>query len=261
MNIAILGSGPSGLFAAHAAIGLGCNVRIFSKQQRSRIQGTQFLRREIPGLTGDPFLLEYKLVGDPALYSEKVGGDTKDLVDASGDLLFTTVKAWDIHAAYSAAWSEYGRIVEPREIENDVPEDILRWADLVISSIPAWELCQTDEHLFYHKTIWTLPFVKAFGPFADPKADDLVVCSGYKMDWWFRQSKIHGVESTEFHDEDHLPNGTTEVMIPNNTNCDCHPEIMRVGRAGTYDMKVFADQAFWDVQEFLLSPDPKGSFR
>lgn len=51
MNIAILGCGPSGLVAAHAAMQININKRVsvFSRNLRSPIYGAQYLHQPIPG--------------------------------------------------------------------------------------------------------------------------------------------------------------------------------------------------------------------
>ena len=249
MKVAILGSGPAGLFAAHAAVMAGSEVRIFSAGLRSSISGAQFMRRPVPGLSGESFDIHYRLDGDWSIYSEKVEGDTADLRDSIET--FTDIPAYDLREAYDNAWDLYGRMVRYGDIEGDLPRGIHNWADVVVSSVPARALCHNPAHDFASRRIWIADFVKKLGAFEND-VDNLVVCSGYEDDWWYRQSRIGGYESTEFPDSHHPTKSTRAVLMPVSTNCICNSDIVRVGSKGEWKSGVFADSAFYKTEELLL---------
>ena len=78
MRTLILGSGPAGLFAAHAASMSGSEIMIMSKPRKSFMRGAQYLHRPIPGLSSEQnsFIISYEMVGDIEGYKRKVYGNT-----------------------------------------------------------------------------------------------------------------------------------------------------------------------------------------
>lgn len=257
MRVAILGCGPAGLFAAHAAVGQGADVRILSKARKSFMRGAQYLHRPIPGLSRQPFQIDYRLDGPVEGYREKVYGDMSD-VQVSPETLTGVANAWDIREAYDAAWSEYSdRIIQWDAATAELGILPLSY-DLVINTIPLNMLChRPDEHEFRSQKIWSTDYVKHIGVFEEtpeaPIADNVVVCSGYEDDWWYRQSRIHGWENTEF-PHNHKPAGKSwEVLKPIDTNCDCWHRFHHMGRYGRWTKGILSDSAFYDTEALIVA--------
>ena len=253
MNVAILGCGPAGLFAAHAATLAGHKVTILSKPRRSFMRGAQYLHRPIPGLSAESFKVDYRLKGSVEGYRDKVYGDLSDIL-VSPLTLTGVADAWDIREAYEAAWKLYGANVEYWDANTEDMQEIVSEFDEVINTIPAKILCASPSvHEFVSQKIWSTNFVKPVGVFAaEIMPDNLVVCSGDAEDWWYRQSRIHGWENTEFpHDRKPNAKEVWEVEKPISTTCNCWPTVLSMGRYGAWKKGVLSDSAFYDTAEIL----------
>lgn len=253
-KIAILGCGPAGMFAAHAAAQLGVDFTIYSKNRKSYMRGAQYLHEPIPGLSSDPFMVEYTLKGDVDGYREKVYGDMGDIL-VSPESLVGISPAWDIREAYDAAWDLYGdRVVDwDATKERGLIQHFVGSHDLVFSSVPANAICEFPKfHQFKSQIVWATEAVKSFGEFEldsdGDMVDDLVVCSGDPQDWWYRQSRIRGWENTEFphNHKPHFGDGSKvhRVVKPLSTTCNCFPEIHRIGRYGVWKKGVLSHEAY-----------------
>jgi hypothetical protein len=259
LRVAILGCGPAGLFAAHAAYGLNAQVDILSKPRKSFMRGAQYLHQPIPGLSKEPFQIDYRLEGTTEGYRAKVYGEDSQ-VDVSPESLVGTHDAWDIREAYDAAWDLYRDDITPWEINEGQIGFPSSDYDLVLSTVPAKLLCQTQHYYdgstakcqFRSEKIWSTNYVKRFGVFADLDADNVVVCSGDPDDWWYRASRIHGWENTEFASDHRPPGNVWEVEKPIDNNCYCHPGIIRLGRYGTWTKGVLSHESFYKAEEAII---------
>lgn len=264
IKVAVLGCGPAGLFAAHAATMGEAEVTIFSKARKSYMRGAQYLHRPIPGLSGDPFAVEYALKGTVDGYRTKVYGDVGDVL-VSPETLVGTAQAWDIREAYDAAWNLYGNKVVDVDFSTMGDREmflqvLIQSNDLVISTIPAPALClRPSEHRFYSQKVWVTENLKSLGEFEyDAEGvliDNLVVCSGDPDDWWYRQSRIHGWENTEFpHDKKpNFPGKVHELEKPLRHTCNCHPRIVPAGRFGVWRKGVLSHEAFFQTAEEIVA--------
>ena len=257
MKIAVLGCGPAGLFAVHAASTAGHDVVCFSRPRKSFMRGAQYLHRPIPGLSVDPFKIEYSLEGTIEGYRTKVYGDMSD-INVSPETLVGVSDAWDIREAYDAAWERYGSGVYNFQIADTSDRaisDIVTSSDLVISTVPARILCQNPTHEFIVQKVWSTDFVRSRGDFQNDQGEDLdnlVVCSGDPSDWWYRASRIQGWENTEYpHDRKPNTDRVWEIEKPILTDCSCHPDIRRMGRYGAWKKGVLSDAAYYDTLELL----------
>lgn len=258
-KVAILGCGPAGMFAAHAAVGQGCDVEIFSKPRKSFMRGAQYLHRPIPGLSTDHFTIDYQLTGTIEGYREKVYGDDPD-IPVSPQSLVGKHNAWDIREAYDNAWSEYGHTVRDLDVSSakgfEFVEKILEDHDVVLSTIPAKQMCYGG-HVFRSEKIWSTDWVKHVGVFEDkigePMIDNVVICSGDPGDWWYRQSRIQGYENTEFPLSKKPPyEKIWEVEKPVSTDCDCwNGEIQRLGRYGSWRKGILSHEAYYATEALL----------
>lgn len=266
LRVAVLGCGPAGMFAAHAAAEAEAQFTIFSKARKSYMRGAQYLHRPIPGLSGDPFEVEYQLKGSVDGYREKVYGDMGDIL-VSPESLVGISPAWDIREAYDAAWDLYGSKVVDVDFatmgdRGSFFTELSRTHDLVVSTIPAPLLCvRNTEHEFRSQHVWVTENIKSLGEFEysqhdDTLIDNLVVCSGNPDDWWYRQSRIHGWENTEY-SLDHKPRETPafkvhDVTKPIDHTCTCHPEFARAGRYGVWKKGVLSHEAFYGTALALV---------
>lgn len=241
MTVAILGSGPAGLFAAHALAEAGKKFTIFSKgAAKSEPVGPLFVNAEIPGLTGEPFAVRAELRGTANGYRAKTG------------LALPTLRrfeAYDLREAYDAAWRRYRDRVEPCDLaEHPWFLDIIAdQYDEVISTVPAPLICRNIEHTFTSRTTWITDSNKT-GQVEFQKADDNVILySGETDDWWFAQSRIRGRQSTEF-PENRKPlrylGKIWEVTTPIDTDCTCYDEFTFEGRMGSWSGEVDAIEAY-----------------
>lgn len=240
---------------------------IYSKARKSYMRGAQYLHRPIPGLSGEPFEVTYSLRGEVEGYRQKVYGDMGDVL-VSPETLVGVSPAWDIREAYDAAWDLYGGRVLDADLglmgaPGEFLAGLVRDYDLVISTIPAPALCQLpDEHKFYSQKVWVTEGLKRPSEIgfnrrrSDDLKDNLVVCSGDPEDWWYRQSRIHGWENTEF-PYDKKPSGGVEkvheVVKPLRHTCTCHPEIVRMGRYGQWRKGVLSHEAFDDTVREIVA--------
>jgi hypothetical protein len=251
-RVAVLGCGPSGLFATHALVGLGYEVQVFSKKRKSEMFGAQYLHAPIPGLTDGmvPIQLEYKLIGTVDGYREKVYGPGST-VEVSPESLTETHPAWDIREAYGRAWNLYNdRIVH-------VPDIRPAWfagpqaapADLIVSSLPAKVICGDPDHKFNSQMIWAVgdaPERGVFEPLRLAKGGQ-VLLNGERDTGWYRTSSVFFHGTTEWPAGRKPPiEGVAAVEKPLSTDCDCHPEVLRVGRYGRWEKGVLSHEAYAD---------------
>lgn len=256
LRVVVLGCGPSGLTAAHAAAAFpheDVDVRILSKPRKSFMKGAQYLHAPIP-LMGDqtPFDIDYRLVGGTTQdYARKVYGGRVEAEDTSAAVLEGIHPGWDIRSAYDDLWETYGGYVIPWEATREgIIEIVGTWgADLIISSIPATLICDNpQQHSFATEFIWSTD--SAY----HGAADNTVICDASHDHAWYRSSLIHGWGNTEWPhrrrppiSQDHL----WEVPKPIGSNCDCLASIMRVGRYGTWKKGTLVHEIFPAVQAEL----------
>lgn len=265
MRVAVLGCGPAGMFAAHAAVEEGHEVDILSKPRKSYMRGAQYLHQPIPGLNGDPFQIDYRLVGSVDGYREKVYGADSE-VQVSPETLVGIHTAWDIREAYDNAWDRYSSLISPWDAREDwIPETF----DLVFSTIPATLLCRdispeqevTGESWLRSRCSFESETILSTSTFPArlDGLDNVVVCSGGD-DFWYRAAKIHGWETTEYPIDivQRFPLSVLfgdrkvhEVVKPISTTCECHPEVVRSGRYGKWTKGVLAHESYDDMKEAL----------
>lgn len=267
--IAILGCGPAGLIAAHAATVTGHDVMIYSKKRKSEMFGAQYLHAPIPGMTDlPPVEVDYQWNGTYEQYRRKVYG-TMDVermtgVKVSPETFGGQHLAWDIRRTYDNLWAEYSDKVQ------DIEEISGRWvnecveSDLfgkVISTIPAPAICwpQDKVHFFNSQDIWALgdaPERGVFIPEGYRAPANTIVCNGEPIPTWYRSARVFGYSTVEWPGRTRppLPN-VAGVKKPLNTNCDCHPEVVRLGRFGQWQKGVLVNHV-WDAALELLSKEP-----
>lgn len=252
---AILGCGPSGMFAAHAFVQAGWEVTIYSKPRKSHMFGAQYLHSPIPGLPERRITIEYQLRGSAAVYAEKVYGHKKPVAvsEVSATTLVGQHPAWDIRAAYDEAYSLYEGLIIPVEIntswidgEFGNPAAKGHWS-AIVSTIPAPSLCaRFEEHMFHSTRVWAAgdaPELGRLSPVTVPA--NTVVCNGEPDIAWYRCANVFGHNTCEWpHDRKPPVSGLAEVMKPIRTDCSCYPTITRLGRYGQWQKGVLTDEVY-----------------
>lgn len=245
-SIAVLGAGPAGLLAAHAATLNGHEVTIYSKKRKSYMRGAQYLHLPIPEAPAQSFEISYQLDGPADGYRDKVYGASSG-VSVSPEYLVGTSTAWDMRAVYDHLWARYERQIQDFNIGPLGLEDLLQdyHPKAVISTIPRKAICANGDHVFSGTTVYVTE--------ESYTTNNTVVCSGHIKDKWYRTSTIQGWQNTEFARYDDAlrsliwGNKVHQVVKPVSTDCDCFPEINFAGRYGTWTKGVLAHSAFYDT--------------
>ena len=252
MRILVLGCGPSGLVAAHAAVQLGHEVTILSKSPSpSKLYGTQYLHAPIPGYEDVPSVtVSYNLNGTPEQYRRKVYGDAWQGKVSPEDFVGEH-RAWDIRETYELMWELYRSIVEEYEVvDGNLQFTIFVYEpDKIISTIPATSLCEQTKHRFASHLIYANGSTAKEWP-----PENRRICDGTDQTDWYRISNVFGYRTVEWPYITGLSGGSprgVRVEKPLKTDCDCHPEVIRAGRYGEWDKSVLVHQVYQKVVEAL----------
>jgi len=239
------------MMAAHAVALRGRPVSIISEGKRSVIGGAQFLHSPIPLVTeAEPeFQITFKLRGTAGEYRRKVYGDKPGVpfVSMEGLTDGATQDAWSLRSAYDHLWEgPLGRSAQQNAVTVS-PSWLLNNANnfrFIISTIPLNLLCVNPQvHNFAYQEIWIS---------TEDRSDieeDTVIYNGDTAPSWYRASNIRGVSGTEWSTSGVKPPLPNLILVrkPLWTNCDCWPDMMKVGRYGSWKKGVLVDDAFRDV--------------
>lgn len=257
LRVAILGCGPSGLFAFHAFRTLGySDITILSRKRRSEMFGAQYLHEPIPGLCDERGMpLTYSLRGTLGQYAAKVYSGKVDPSMTSPAQLPEDQIAYDIRGAYYRAWDLYHDQITNLKVQPGLMRDIFRGFDLVVSTIPAQQLCadMLGQHRFETQKVWAIGDAPERGVFCPIKVEPWsVVCNGEDTPRWYRASNVFGYKTAEWPGETRPPVADiAAIEKPIGTNCDCWlgKNFMRAGRYGTWTKGVLSHQAYYDITE------------
>lgn len=264
-KVVVLGCGPAGLFAAHAARKMGADLMILSKKRRSEMYGAQYLHTGIPGLTDGTksFDVEYRLEGDLDDYLRKVyGAVIPERSAITRESLVGRYPAWDIRWAYNRAFDVYRDTIENHTVAADTMRALLMELRpaLLISTIPAPELCQMRPgHSFDTRRVWAIGDAPERGifaprPFTDP---NLILYNGEDSPGWYRASNIGGYYAVEWPEDIKPPiPEVAAVDKPVSTTCDCwmrwkRSKVVRLGRYGAWNRHGHSHQAYWRTLRIL----------
>jgi len=259
VKMLILGCGPAGLLAAHAASFMpDVEIKVVSKKRPSELFGCQYLHGPIPGLILPTTTVHYLLNGTEEGYATKVYGSRLMAGQVSPAALHGTHPAWDLREAYRQLYDWYESSIEDCELYPDTIPDLLTHLqpDLTISSIPLPVLCQREEHAFRSQDCWALGDAPERGQSVPvPCPADTIVCNGDPDTGWYRVSNVFGYKTAEWPGLRPRPpfTGVVPFSKPLATTCDCwqpdlvpqaNPSILRVGRYGTWTKGVLSHEAF-----------------
>jgi len=252
MTIAILGCGPAGLLAAHAAQQRDIPYIVYSIREPSKIHGAQFLHEDIPGLTPEEpdGMVTFEFRGTKEGYAKKVYGDSS--IDVSWDRYSGEVPAWDLRTLYDAMWRTHYDNIFDVEIRGEFIQKLLRDEDLILSTINPLGYCQHQDDLSHTFSVQPIQVYQTSFIEID---DNTVVYSGDPADTWMRCSRLFDDLSAE------CPGGS--VMLPGEriarvnkplfTDCDCYMEenFHRLGRYGEFKRGLLVNDAFHKAEGLL----------
>lgn len=255
-KVAILGCGPSGLLAAHAANLNGCHFDVFSKRRKSQLFGSQYLHKPIPGISArsDGRNIEYIVEGSPEEYRRKCHGKAWDGM-AAPEEFERHHRGWDIRAAYDKLWTTYSDSVYNLDLSGDI-SDLDRSInldnyDLVISTVPRkiWSRREYGAE-YVSSNCWALGDAPDLGqkvPFHTK--DNTIICEGTKDVGWYRLSKVFGHTTVEWPEEKKPPiHGVALVerplqYIPGNVTNPADM-MLHLGRYGEWKKGVVVTDVF-----------------
>lgn len=246
MKITVLGCGPAGLLVAHAAAQSGHETTILSRKVRSKIGGAQYLHTNIPDLTTkEPdghAHFEYR--GTDQGYAQKVYGDPQAVTSWGG--FMGNVPIWNMRRAYDELWDRYEGLIKDSDLDPIVLETLQESGGLTLSTIPRTELCVNSDHSFTRQEVLIWYGRKYTGD------RDQVIYSGHPDTPWYRFSNLFGWESIEWpaRIEVDAPD-LIRVKKPISTDCDCLPEIQKLGRYGRWEKKVLSHDAYWEALRLI----------
>lgn len=256
LPVVILGCGPAGLFAAQAAQDMGYEVVIMSKKAKSIIYGAQFLHQAIPGLTSREPDGEVTVVkiGNGQGYAKRVYGDPETptswtLIDE------TALPAWELQRAYDRAWDKFEPLITDIVLDAAEVQGMTAYFPIVISTIPLWSICY-GKHMFSSVNIHVAR--RSFGRDVNTVVarrqlpDNYIIYNGdFAYKGWYRTSVIFGHGATEVACSEtprHSIFEDSQVGFKvEGHDCDCHPNLHKVGRMGTWKRGVLTHHAYNDT--------------
>lgn len=255
MKVIVIGCGPAGLAAAHAAVGLGAEVTIYAERAEQTPQnGPLLIQRPIPGInTGHPDGTIHQLVigGSILDYRYKLYGDVN--IGINGDILQPQYHAWRHRETYNLLWDMYEDRVIAQRISGRRMLELQDEADLVVSTGNAEKLCMTPSwpvagtlartygHDFVSANVWVTPHAS----YPD-QPDNTIIFNAGDLYPWVRSSVVFGVPVTEWTAQ-LAPSGARMITKPISTTCKCFPRVLRTGRFGAWKNETWVDTAYWDT--------------
>lgn len=250
-EVAIIGCGPAGLMAALAVERNGHRPHIFSIKHKSVVHDDMFLQKPLPGHHTPVSRINYLGLGTREGYAAKLYDDPQAPV--SWDTVKWGVQdAWWLAPIYDLLWDRFKSRIRPGAVDGTVATVLTGDFPLVISTIPAIQLCQRmNEHLFVSKPVWL----------ARSRSDHLglgeLVYNGDPESKWYRYSFLNGWNCWEFADLPLSADAPGTEIFPGakliSNTCDCHPRVHRVGRWAQYQRGILNHHAFEQTTSILAT--------
>jgi hypothetical protein len=257
MRVAVIGCGPAGLAAVHAAAGLEAEVTLIAPVRQTPQEGRLLIQRPIPGInTGHPdgYIRQIVIGGTILDYRYKLYGDVN--IQINGDILADGYHAWFHRMTYDKLWDRY-IFAAPIDIEDRLvtsPElaELHKEFDLVVNTAPLRNLCYRG-HLFEGKSVW----VTRETSYPD-QPDNTIIFNAYPDIPWVRSSLIFGEPVTEWPTDTSPHNATARIITkPIRTDCNCFPRVLHTGRFGAWRNETWVDTAYYDTRSALVSATHK----
>jgi hypothetical protein len=250
-RVAIIGCGPAGLLAAHAAVLKGFDPVIYApKVKPSPTPPAVFIHKPIIGVSDEEpdAMVKIKRVGFADGYAQKAYGDSRH--PTSFDRLPCAMPAWAFAPIYERLWGMYHGLVREDEVMPSGVDSLLDEYPTVMNTAPLPRLCKlSGVHAFPSRDLW----ITDQAPIACKP--NTMIYNGDRHASWVRCSSFFGVESTEYPRRPQYNVGVgVKVMsglkvMP--TDCDCHPRLVRLGRWGRWMPGVLLHHAFEDAGRAL----------
>lgn len=246
-TVVVLGAGPAGLLAAHAVeLSGGHAVLIDRRVEKPAAQPGVYLHRAIPEVHGlDPDAsVQFVFKGTRDGYALKTTGrtDAPCSWDEYRDRLVR--EGWSLDTVIDKLWERYGERVAPDDIGPRQVRSMVGEFGLVISTIPAHHVCERQlTHRFDRRSTWITTGIPD-GEWLP--GENSYVYNGRAEDAWIRCGRVFGHTWTEWPARSDIAGapGTRHAVRPIDTNCDCFPDVLRVGRFGTWTRGVLLSDAF-----------------
>lgn len=253
-RVLILGCGPAGLLAAHAATLLAHKPIIVSRKRPSQLFGCQYLHQAIPldVWEEDPIEVDYQLRGTVEEYALKVYGPGNVPEQVSPAKFTGKHYAWDIRKTYAELWRKYEPLVHDVQLTANDIDGMLGYyqPDIVYTSIPLPLICADPAHDFRSTkclAIGDAPEVGQRAPGIAPP--NTVICDGTGNTGYYRASNVFGYQTVEYPGWRTRPPiaGVVDFFKPISNTCTCWPELKRIGRMGMWQKGVLAHDVFNQV--------------
>jgi hypothetical protein len=256
LKVTVIGCGPAGLAAAHAAVGHGATVEIIAPKKMSPQNGPLLLQRPIPGVNTDhpDGTIYQRVIGGSVLdYRYKLYGDIN--IGINGNILQPQYNAWEHRKTYATLWGMYSDLILDCKVSPALLRRMHVHSDLVVSTANAREMCENWEvfgpgkgpHKFLFKE------VAITNEFSYPdQPDNTIIFNGGDKYSWVRSSRVFGIPATEWKLGDQ-PSEARVIRKPISTDCNCYPHVLRTGRFGAWKNETWIDTAYWDVYNAIES--------
>jgi hypothetical protein len=260
----VLGAGPAGMLAAHAATQRGYEPIIFSNADengqplKSKLYGCQYLHQPIEGITapGERVWVHYELRGSIEAYRRKVyGPGFQGSVSPDEYGPEKPHAAYDIRKTYDRLWEMYQGRIEPATVTADMAIRLVRdHYCLVLSTIPPQPMCRNVAHIFQTQDVWAMGTTPQRTDIPYRAPDNTVECNGEDAPRWYRAATVFGYSTLEWPVGVKPPiNGVVGVRKPLLTDCNClvSKKWHRLGRFGKWRKGVLAHTAYLEALEIL----------
>jgi hypothetical protein len=225
----------------------GAEVSVFSKKEESFIGGAQYLHAPIPGVNHyDPDgRIHIWKHGTAEGYAEKVYGDQNAPTSWSNYFDGQIIQAWDLRDTYSRLWKMYEDVVIDQVVTPMMVAEMISDFDLIVSAIPAPAICGLN-HTFKKQKVLIAGADNSF-------PDNTIIWNGDPDAEWYRISKIFGVNGGYELPLGSIVAGAKLIRKPLSTDCDCFPEILRVGRYGRWEKDALTHHAVELVKDRIYA--------
>ena len=250
MKVIVIGCGPAGLAAAHAAVGLGASVEIVAPRIMTPQEGPLLLQRPIPGINTDhpDGTIHQIVIGGSILeYRYKLYGDIN--IGINGDMLKPHYHAWKHPETYRKLWDLYYGYITDYKLTAREMRHVHQDADLVISTASRMNMCTVGHHFLYKEVA-----VTPESSYPD-QPNNTIIFNAAEDPLWVRSSRVFGVPVTEWPAEPSrgMPGNARIIRKPIGTDCDCYPHILWTGRFGAWRNETWVDTAYWDTYNAIVS--------
>jgi hypothetical protein len=248
-KVCILGCGPAGLLAAHAAELAGAEPHIYSKKNKSLIHGAQFLHESIPETSPRSAPVIFDKIGSGEIYQMKVYGNMD--VSTSWDKFPVGIRrAYSMQDLYDQLWERYQDLVREVEVTESLLTELeeAHGYDLLISTVPRYLLCSKG-HTFVQRKMY---IVETTDVPTVSEPENVIVYNGDPMSGWYRFSRLFGHSFLEFGQDTQNHSGVEGIKIIGH-ECDCRPRWHCMGRYGKWQRGVLAHEAFKEAKDALYA--------